>query len=163
MLIKFCPECAGEMSVRLVDQKPRPVCSSCGFVFYQGPKLAVATVVFHDGKLLLNKRAVEPQKGMWSFPSGYIDLGESVENAAIRETREETGVTIRLDSLVGVYSSSERHVVLVVYTGTIVGGEITAGNEVQALGLFDLDQLPDLAFEHDLDIIRDSLDRKATS
>ncbi|MDA8189148.1 MAG: NUDIX hydrolase, partial [Dehalococcoidales bacterium] len=91
------------------------------------------------------------------------DLGESVENAAIRETREETGVTIRLDSLVGVYSSSERHVVLVVYTGTIVGGEITAGNEVQALGLFDLDQLPDLAFEHDLDIIRDSLDRKATS
>lgn len=145
------------MAEKLVDSKLRSVCTSCGFIFYQGPKLAVATVIVDDGKILLNKRDIEPRRGRWSFPSGYVDLGESVQEAAIRETREETGLTVRLNGLVGVYSHPGYPVVLVVYSGTIVGGEIAIGNEVQEIGLFDLDELPELAFEHDRDIIRDWL------
>ncbi|MBI2952706.1 MAG: NUDIX domain-containing protein [Chloroflexi bacterium] len=143
------------MVERIVETRARPVCSRCGFIFYQGPKLAVATVVVEDGKLLLNKRDVEPQKGLWSFPSGYVDLGEAVEDAAIRETREETGLEIHLNGLVGVYSRPERSIVLVVFAGTASGGEIVVGNETQDVRMFDLDDLPKLAFEHDQDIIRD--------
>ena len=86
-----------------------------------------------------------------------------METAAIRETREETGLVIRIDGLVGVYSQSDRPVVLVVYAGTTIDGEMTFGNpEVQDLAFFDLDRLPELAFEHDLAIIQDWLHKKDT-
>lgn len=163
MIIKYCPECSGNMNERMIDRKPRYICSNCGFIFYQGPKLAVATIVAIDHKILLNKRDIEPRRGLWSFPSGYVDLGESVEAAAIRETQEETGLTINLDGLVGVYSQPDRPVVLVVYAGTMIGGELTFENhEVQDVGFFDLNDLPPLAFEHDQDIIRDWLSKKDT-
>lgn len=160
MLIRYCPQCAGQMLEKVVDSKPRAVCDSCGFIFYQGPKLAVAVIVIDGKKILLNKRDIEPQRGLWSFPSGYVDVGESVEEAAVRETREETGLEVRLDGLVGVYSHRERPVVLIVYAGTVIGGELIIGNEVQDIGFFDLHDLPELAFAHDQDIIHDALQRK---
>ncbi|MBI4319104.1 MAG: NUDIX domain-containing protein [Chloroflexi bacterium] len=129
------------------------MCQDCGFIFYQSPKLAAAVVVIDNGKVLLNRRDVAPQRGLWSFPSGYVDLGETVEEAAVREVKEETGVDICLDRLVGVYSSQEYPVVLVVYAGSIVGGTPHARAEVQAVGMFHLQELPDLAFEHDREII----------
>ena len=108
-----------------------------------------------EGKLLLNRRAIDPGKGLWSFPSGYVDLGESPAAAAIREVKEETGYEVRLSGLVGVYQSPARPVVLVVYSGDVIGGAPVDCDEVEAIGLFSDVDLPPLAFEHDGDIIAD--------
>jgi ADP-ribose pyrophosphatase YjhB (NUDIX family) len=108
-----------------------------------------------DGRLLLNLRAIDPGKGSWSFPSGYVDLGETPESAAIREVKEETGFDVALDGLVGVYSSPNRPVVFIVYSGSVVGGEATGCDEVEAVGYFDPANLPPLAFDHDTRIIGD--------
>ncbi len=115
----------------------------------------MGVVLVQNGRLLLNRRAIDPGKGRWSFPSGYVDLGESTVGAAVREVKEETGYDVRLDGLVGVYSSASRPVVFVVYTGEVVGGVAAPCDEVEEVGLFDAQDLPALAFEHDAQIIRD--------
>ncbi|MBI2872247.1 MAG: NUDIX domain-containing protein [Chloroflexi bacterium] len=133
----------------------RPVCSRCGAVVYLNPKLAVAVIVEMDGKLLLQRRAIEPGMGKWSFPSGYVDRGEVVEEAAVREVREETGMEVALGSLVGLYSEPGNPVVLAVYVARATGGQLGASdNEVHEVGLFSPDALPPLAFPHDTEIIR---------
>lgn len=126
-------------------------------MYYQNPKVAVVIVATKDGKILLDKRDIPPQRGEWSFPSGYVDIGETVEEAAIRETSEETGLEVRLDRLVGIYSSTERPILLVVFAATVTSGTLETGDESQDVRFFDLDELPALAFPHDLQILKDSL------
>lgn len=154
---KYCPLCAGDLTERVIETKKRLTCSNCGFVHYQNPKVAVVVVVVKDGKLLLDKRDIEPQRGEWSFPSGYVDIGETVEEAAVREASEETGLGVRLDRLVGVYSSKDRPVVLVVFGASVVSGDLETGDESQDVRFFDLDKLPELAFPHDMQILQDCL------
>jgi ADP-ribose pyrophosphatase YjhB (NUDIX family) len=153
--MKFCPMCGTPLATRFLHGHDRPACPACGFIHYAGPKVAVGVVIAHEGRLLLNRRAIDPGKGRWSFPSGYVDLGETTTSAAVREVKEETGYEVRLDGLVGVYSAPTRPVVFVVYGGEIVGGEPEPCDEVEEVGLFDLRNLPVLAFEHDDDIVRD--------
>jgi ADP-ribose pyrophosphatase YjhB (NUDIX family) len=117
--------------------------------------VAVGVVIRHEGRILLNRRAIDPGKGRWSFPSGYVDLGESTSSAAVREVKEETGYDVRLGGLVGVYSSASRPVVFIVYDGEVVGGDLAPCDEVEEVGLFAGDALPPLAFEHDSEIIDD--------
>ncbi len=133
----------------------RPYCDSCGFVHYAGPKLAVGVIIAQDGAILLNRRDIEPGRGRWSFPSGYVDLGESVTDAARREVKEETGLEVEIGPLVGVYDSPNRPVVFIVYSASIVHGQPRAGQEVQEVGFFRPDALPEMAFEHDERIIAD--------
>ena len=114
-------------------------------------------MVAQEGKLLLHRRAIDPGRGRWSFPSGYVDLGESPTTAAIREAKEETGYDVHLNGLVGVYASHDRPVVLVVYSGEIVGGAPACCDEVEEMGLFLATSLPPLAFEHDEQIVGDWL------
>src|SRR5439155_7634522 len=115
--MKYCPVCGTALVTRELHGHARPACPSCGYVYYAAPKVAVGVVIGQDGRLLLNRRAIDPGMGRWSFPSGYVDLGESTTTAAIREVKEETGYDVRLDGLVGVYSSDTRPVVFVVYAG----------------------------------------------
>jgi ADP-ribose pyrophosphatase YjhB (NUDIX family) len=133
----------------------RPACPNCLFVHYAGPKVAVGVVIARNGQILLNRRAIDPGKGRWSFPSGYVDLGESTAGAAVREVKEETGYDVELRGLVGVYSEATRPVVFVVYGGELVGGELMPCDEVEEVKLFGADDLPALAFEHDSQIVRD--------
>lgn len=156
--MKYCPSCATTLEQRFVHGRMRPSCPSCHFVYYAGPKVAVGVVIAQKGKLLLGRRAIDPGKGRWSIPSGYVDLGETTGEAAVREVREETGWEVELAGLVGVYSSETRPVVFVVYTGAVVGGTPVRCDEVEETGLFPIDALPPLAFEHDGTIIRDWLD-----
>jgi ADP-ribose pyrophosphatase YjhB (NUDIX family) len=153
--MKYCPNCATLLSTRLMHGIDRPACPSCGFIHYAGPKVAVGVVISRGERILLNRRAIDPGKGRWSFPSGYVDLGESTETAAVREVKEETGYDVRLSGLVGVYSTASRPVVFVVYGGEVVGGEPAPCDEVEAVELFELGKLPVLAFEHDPQIVRD--------
>jgi 8-oxo-dGTP diphosphatase len=106
-----------------------------------------------DGGIVLEKRAHEPKLGLWSFPSGFVDAGEPLESAAIREVEEETGLLIEIDRLLGVYSAAGERTIFIAYAGTVIGGELVAGEECFEVGTFAPDGLPDLAFPHDGAII----------
>lgn len=150
--LSYCGVCGGE----LVHHADGPdICADCGRPTYADPKVAAACIITIDDGLLLVKRAIEPQIGKWSFPSGYVNRGEDVEAAAVREVVEETHLIARVNWLVGVYSTQGHPVVLTVYDATAIGGEMAAGEETSDVGLFPLDGLPELAFEHDDAVLRD--------
>ncbi|TAK31740.1 MAG: NUDIX domain-containing protein [Chloroflexota bacterium] len=153
--LNYCPRCATKLALRFVHGRERPICPECGLVQYVGPKVAVGCIVALDGKLILNRRAIEPGFGRWTFPSGYVDLGEEAHVAAAREAMEETGMDVEIRRLVGVYGNDDRSIVFIVYAGSVVGGELTLSEESDQLGLFALHELPELAFEHDRTILAD--------
>jgi ADP-ribose pyrophosphatase YjhB (NUDIX family) len=152
-MASFCEECGGQLEEREAFGKPRGVCVTCGHVHFEDPKVAVGVVASMDGGILLGKRAHDPKLGAWSFPSGFVDAGELVESAAVREVLEETGVEVRLDRLLGVFSTAGERVIFVAYAGTVVGGRLEAGEECLEVGVFAPDALPDLAFPHDGEIV----------
>lgn len=151
----YCHRCGNPMSERDVAGAIRPSCDLCGAVVFLDPKLAVVVIVSRNEKILMVKRDIEPMMGRWSFPSGYVDRGEIVEEAAVREVREETNVEVNLDRLLGVYSSRGAPVVLIAYAASARSGIAEAGDETQAVGWFPPDKLPPLPFPHDDEILRD--------
>ena len=100
------------------------------------------------------RRNNEPRIGEWSFPAGFVDAGEVLEQAAVRETKEETGLEVRIGRLLGAYSDAGERVVFIAYEARVVRGRIVIGAECQDVRFFDRDQLPRLAFAHDADILR---------
>ena len=127
----------------------RSVCTDCGLVAYVDPKLAAVVLVSRNGQLLMVRRAMEPQLGKWSFPSGYVDRGEVVEHAAVREVKEETNIEVEIVGLIGLYSRADSPVVLAAYAATVVGGELRAGVEAQDVRFFRHDELPAFPFPDD--------------
>ncbi|MGH2551693.1 MAG: NUDIX domain-containing protein [Thermomicrobiales bacterium] len=151
----YCQRCGGGTELRPVEDRSRPVCTNCGTVTYFDPKLAVAVVLERDGKILLGQRGQNTRApGKWSFPAGFVERGEQVEAAAIRETREETGVIAELGPLIGLFSRDGEAVVLAVYAANNFAGEPVASDDLDAVGWFELDALPELAFDHDPAIVR---------
>lgn len=148
----FCPVCGAPLAAE-TGPAGRPACPRCGFVRYDNPKVATGVVAEQHGGILLVRRNHEPMLGRWSFPSGFVDAGEVVPEAAIREVFEETGVQVRIDRLLGVYSRSGDPVVFIAYAGTVVEGTPAPGPEAFEVGLFPPDALPDLAFPHDDEIV----------
>lgn len=149
-----CQKCGSPTEEREVDGRLRPVCTACGAVTWLDPKLAVAVIVEQDGCILLGKRADwVASPGRWSFPSGFVERGEAVEDAALREAREETGLTVTVGPVLGVFSETGNPVALVVYPAIAFQGELAAGDDLTDLAWFAPDALPDLAFDHDLAII----------
>src|SRR5438105_4253135 len=129
---RFCPRCGGSLSRRLIKtgEPERLVCTACGFVFYLDPKIAVGTIIrVPSNRIVLVKRAIDPGYGKWVFPGGYVDRGEPLTVAAVREAREECGLDVRLDGLINVYSYAGRVPVIVVYAATAVGGSLCADDE----------------------------------
>ena len=153
----FCLECGTALEARHQEDRLRPTCPACGFIHYLDPKVAVAVVLADDGGVLLGKRGVDPGAGRWSFPAGYVNRGEALEVAAVREVFEELGLTVRLTGLIGVYSEEGSPVVLIVYAGDAMAGEpVPDGREVEEVRRFSLDALPeDLAFPHDRRVLAD--------
>jgi ADP-ribose pyrophosphatase YjhB (NUDIX family) len=159
---RFCPRCGGALELRLlkVTEPSRLVCTSCGFIFYLDPKIAVGTIIrSNDSRIVLVRRAIEPGYGKWVFPGGYVDRGEPLTEAAVREAREECGLDVRLDGLVNIYSYSGRVPVIVVYAATAVGGTLTADDECLETAQFSIEEIPwqNLAFRSTLDGLRDYL------
>ncbi|MHB8645744.1 MAG: NUDIX hydrolase [Thermomicrobiales bacterium] len=124
---------------------------------YRDPKVAVAVIIADARGILLQQRAIDPRKRLWTFPSGYVDRGEQVERAAEREVFEELGLAVTLTHLLGVYSEPGNPVVLIVYTGTIPDAStpVIQEAEISAIGYFPPTNLPPLAFDHDAQIIAD--------
>src|SRR5580704_1299402 len=86
------------------DNRERSVCSNCGFVAYENPKIVVGSVVVSGGRVLMCRRSIEPRRGFWTLPAGYMELGETLEEAAAREALEEAEASITLDGILGVFS-----------------------------------------------------------
>jgi len=117
-----------------------------------GPKLTVDGVVVDDGKIVLIRRRNPPFKGMWALPGGFVDVGETVERAVVREVFEETGLRVKVVRLVGVYSDPKRdprrHTVSVCFLCRKTGGRLVFGSDAADVHWFSLDCLPKLAFDH---------------
>jgi 8-oxo-dGTP diphosphatase len=147
---KFCPRCGCTLEDRFLEaeQHIRKVCSGCSFIFYLNPKVVAGAVPRQEDRVWLVRRSIEPSSGRWTFPGGYVDLGETIAEAAIRETHEETLLNIRLDGLLNVYSYANVGIVLVVYRATVVGGVAGATPESQEVRAFHVEDIPwaDLAF-----------------
>ena len=153
--MKFCPKCANSLEERILEGKVRQACTVCDFVFYRDPKPVAGVLAFKDEKLLLIQRGNEPKLGLWSFPTGYIDIGDTPAETAVREAKEEADVDVELDGLLGVYSNESRAVVLIIYVGRIIAGIPAGRAEALDARLFAPDALPELAFDHDYHILED--------
>ena len=161
-MFRFCPLCGGQFESRLLKagEPERLVCTRCGFVFYLDPKVAVGTIIRDDaGDLVVVRRAIEPGYGKWVFPGGFVDRGEEVQVAAIREAREETGLEIRIDRLINVYSYSGRVPVIIVYAATMTGGCLGCDEESLEARFFAPDAIPwdELAFRSTHEALREFL------
>jgi ADP-ribose pyrophosphatase YjhB (NUDIX family) len=132
-------------------------CAACQRVIYSEPKLAAAAIIPFQQGIVLIKRGIEPAYGRWSFPSGYVNRGEVIERAVEREVMEETGLRVTAKWLVGLYSSPGSPVALGVYHADVRGGELTAADEALEASVFSISCLPELAFEHDAQIVSDWL------
>jgi len=144
--ITFCPRCGHQMTTRELAGRPRQVCPGCGYVHYYNPVPGAGVIVELDGGVVLVKRRYEPRAGWWCLPAGFLEADESVEEGAVRECREETGLEVALDELFGVYSFPEgmqRSGLVIFYTAHVVGGELRAGDDAQEVQAFALDTLPE--------------------
>ena len=160
---RFCPRCGASLEPRRLKptEPERPVCGRCGFVFYLDPKIAVGTVIATpEHRLVLVRRAIEPGYGKWVFPGGYVDRGEPLTDAAIREAREECGLAVRLDALVNIYSYLGRAPIIVVYAAIVLGGTLCVDDESLEAAEFESDAIPwdELAFRSTHEGLRDYLD-----
>jgi len=167
---KFCPVCGSPLEPRVlkISEPKRLVCTNaaCGFVFYLDPKIAVGTVIrMASGKIVLVRRAIEPGYGKWVFPGGYVDRGEEITLAAVREAREEAGLDVRLDHLINIYSYAGRAPVIIVYAATMISGELAVDDEGLEAREFDLDEIPwdDLAFRSTREALQDYIDGVQTA
>jgi 8-oxo-dGTP diphosphatase len=122
-------------------------------VVYYDPKVAVTSVIQRSGKVLMIRRANDPGHGLWSMPGGYVDRGEVVEEAATREVREETGLEVEIERLIGLFSEAGQPVIVAAFLAREAGGVLKAGDEALDVGFFDVQDLPPLAFPRDRLII----------
>src|SRR5262249_17561203 len=156
--IRFCPLCGGALARRPVppEGKQEMVCGGCSFIFYLNHKVVAGTIPELDGRVLLTRRSIEPARGKWTFPGGFVGWGEAVEAAAVRETLEGTGLRVELDGPLGVYSYPGTPTLTVVYRARVVGGEVRTCSENDCVEWVAPDDIPwaELAFPSTTEALR---------
>ena len=148
--MRFCSCCGAEVELRRPegDDRDRAICPACGTVHYQNPKIVVGSVCTFGDRLLLCRRAIEPRRGFWTIPAGYLELGESAEAGAMREAWEEARARIELEGLMAVYSVERIGQVQLLYRARLLQEDVAAGPESLEVRLVGWDEVPwdDLAF-----------------
>jgi ADP-ribose pyrophosphatase YjhB (NUDIX family) len=148
--LKFCPNCGHGLEVRIPagDQLPRAVCSHCGAVHYENPRVVVGCVPEWQGRVLLCRRAIEPRRGYWTAPAGFLEIGESMQAAAARETAEEALAQVEVGSLLSVVNVLHAAQVHVMFRGRLRDPAHGAGVESLETGLYTEAEIPwdDIAF-----------------
>jgi 8-oxo-dGTP diphosphatase len=160
-IYKFCPRCSGRLQQKVIQAKepPRLVCTECGFVFYLDPKLAAIAIIPWEDGLVLARRAIEPGYGLWVAPGGFVDVGELVEDAVVREVREEVFLNVQINRLLNVYSYPGRTTVIVAYAVKVISGQPGGGDETLEARVFRPQEIPweEIAFASTRDALRDYL------
>lgn len=155
---RFCPACGEpvEASVLEQDHRPRLVCPN-GHVTWRNPRMVVGTLPVADGKVYLARRAIEPSLGKWGNPSGFLELGESVQEGARRETEEETELRVEVGRLIGVYSRPSVGIVTIAFEAIVVGGRPEPAAETSEVRAFGPDEIPwdEIAFTTAESALRD--------
>ena len=130
------------------EDRPRLVCDECGFIAYVNPKVVVGSIVTHEDKFLICRRAIEPRRGFWTLPAGYLEQGETVEQGAMREAREEACAEIAIDGVFAIYSLAHLSQVQVMFRARLLDPNVAPGPESLEVRLATWDELPwnDLAF-----------------
>lgn len=130
------------------DNRTRLVCPDCGYIEYDNPKIVVGAVCTWEDRLLLCRRAIEPRKGLWTFPAGFMELGESMAEGAAREVWEEACARVVVEGLIGIYEVPRVSHVYAIYQARMTSPEYAPGAESEAVDLFERDRIPwgDLAF-----------------
>jgi len=155
--IRYCCRCATPLATRTVAGKPRRHCPECGYIHFIEPRVGVGAMVIESGKLLLIKRAVPPEKGLWSLPAGYADIGEPPADTAVREVWEETRLRVRIERLLDVYHNPPEQggaAIFILYLAHLAGGELTASDDALDAGFFGPNEMPELAFASTRDAVR---------
>lgn len=149
------------MTSRWIDGRDRQVCTACERILYENPVPATAAVVFeNDGAVLLVKRNVEPKKGQWCLPGGFIEVDETPEAGCLRELKEETNLSGRIDRLLGVYVSDSviyKAVLIVGYLVRDAEGRVEAGDDSDEARFFTLAEMPPLAFASHRKVLEQAL------
>lgn len=145
----FCPLCGARLEQEQRYGFLRPVCKNCGHIVFFEPKLAVATLILQNERVLLVKRAGDPMKGYWALPAGFVEWDEDPAEAARRECLEETGLTVQIDRLLDVFHTPDDGGladIVIAYAASIETGTLQAADDAEAVGWFTRDSLPSLAF-----------------
>lgn len=154
----YCPRCATPLETRMVGDKPRRACPSCDFIYFTDPKVGVGVLITKGDKVLLVRRTMNPERGKWSIPAGFLDRGEDPRDVAVREVYEETNLRVAIEELVDVYfnppTGQGGASLFILYRGRLLGGEIEAGDDADAAAFFDPNEVPELAFASTRDAIR---------
>jgi ADP-ribose pyrophosphatase YjhB (NUDIX family) len=163
-MIRFCSRCGGELTFGPIEgeERDRLACASCGFICYVNPRLVVTTLPVNDrGEVMLIRRGIAPGFNKWAQPGGFLEIDETVRDAAIRETLEETGLAVEPGAIVGLYSRVQAAVVVVAFEARIVGGQPSVSRESLETRAFAPDQIPwsEIAFETSVRALRDWLAR----
>jgi len=156
---RYCPMCGTPLKSGVVEGKERQSCPSCDFIDYKNPLPVALAIPTRNRRFLLIKRGLPPRKGAWGFPSGFIETGETPEEACLRELREETGVSGEVVRLVGVIRLEDKELygdmLVVMYLVRVGDGEPTPGEEVEDAKFFDIDELPPYYAERLRDVIEE--------
>lgn len=142
--INYCCTCAAPVAVRVPagDSLPRHVCDACGAIHYRNPRLVVGTLPAWEGRILLCRRAIEPRRGCWTLPAGFMENQESVAEAAERETREEACARVELDAMYTMISVPHINQVHVIYRARLLDLDFAPGEESLEVALFDEADIP---------------------
>lgn len=157
---RFCQLCGHSLVERFLpeERRMRLQCESCGFIHYLNPRVVAAIIVSHNGRVLLQQRAVEPRAGYWTFPGGFLEMGETPLAGAVRETEEEVGLRVEPSGLLGVYARPDVGIVLVVYVAESASGDArVADPESLQVRWFARNEIPwsELAFDTTEAALRD--------
>jgi len=149
--LNYCPGCGHALEDREVFGRVRRFCPGCDQVVFREQKIAAGVIVEREGKVLLVRRRMNPRRGMWTFPAGFVDFDEAPADAAARECREETGLEVEITGVLDVIAGREHERgadVIIVYHARLVGGEARAADDVDRVAFYapDEDKLPPLAF-----------------